>query len=170
MTIGDLAPGAHTVILESEDASAKHEVRIEAGVTAVLVAALTAAPSGPASGWICVTAPVDLQLYEKGRLLGSSETERIMVPAGQHDIEIVNTPLGYRVVRSIQVAPGKVLALTVDLPKQRLSLNAVPWAKSGLTAPSRRDTDRRHVGVGQRPHEVLFRHPESSASSGTRSP
>ena len=80
LTIGDLAPGAHAVTLEGDVGSAKHAVKIEAGVTAVLVAALTAPQSGPASGWIAVTAPFDMQLYENGRLLGNSETERIMVP------------------------------------------------------------------------------------------
>ena len=161
LTIGDLAPGAHAVMLEGEAGSAKHEVRIEAGVTAVLVAALTAPPrAGPASGWIAVTAPFDMQLYENGRLLGNSETERIMVPAGKHDIEIVNIPLGYRVVRSVQVAPGKVLAIAVDLPQQRISLNAVPWAEVWIDGAKAGETPIGDMSVSVGPHEVLFRHPE----------
>ena len=160
LTIGDLAPGAHTVMLEGEAGSAKHAVKIEAGVTAVLVAALTAPPDGPASGWLAVTAPFDMQLYENGRLLGSSETERIMVPAGKHDIEIVNIPIGYRVVRSILVAPGKVFAIAVDLPKQRISLNAVPWAEVWIDGVKAGETPIGDMSVSVGPHEVLFRHPE----------
>ena len=161
LTIGDLLPGAHTVMLENEGGSAKHAVKIEVGVTAVLVASLAAAPpTGPVSGWISVTAPFDMQLYENGRLLGTSETERIMVPAGKHDIEIVNLPLGYRVVRSVQVVPGKVLPIAVALPQQRISLNAVPWAEVWIDGEKVGETPigDRSVSVG--PHEVLFRHPD----------
>jgi hypothetical protein len=160
LTIGDLAPGAHAVTLEGDVGSAKHAVKIEAGVTAVLVAALTVPPSGPASGWIAVTAPFDMQLYENGRLLGNSETERIMVPAGKHDIEVVNIPLGYRVVRSVQVAPGKVLAMAVDLPKQRISLNAIPWAEVWIDGAKAGETPIGDLSVSIGPHEVLFRHPD----------
>jgi hypothetical protein len=164
LTIGELAPGAHTVMLEGEAGSAKHAVKIEAGVTAVLVAAITtpvpAPASGPASGWLAVTAPFDMQLYENGRLLGNSETERILVPAGKHDIEIVNIPIGYRVVRSIQIAPGKVLAIAVDLPKQRISLNAVPWAEVWIDGTKAGETPIGDMSVSVGPHEVLFRHPE----------
>ena len=160
LTIGDLPPGAHAVMLESEVGSAKHDVRIEAGVTAVLVAALTAPQSGPVSGWISVAAPLNMQLYENGRLLGSSETERIMVPAGRHDIEIVNLPLGYRVVRSVQVVAGKVSAIAVDLPQQRISLNAVPWAEVWIDGEKVGETPIGDMSVSVGPHEVLFRHPE----------
>jgi len=161
LTIPDLTPGAHTVMLAGETGSAKHEVTIEAGVTAVLVAPLMAPQAiAPVPGWISVAAPVDMQLYESGRLLGTSETERIMVPAGRHDIEIVNVPLGYRVVRSVQVVPGKVLAFAVELPKQRISLNAVPWAEVWIDGQKAGETPIGDMSVSVGPHEVVFRHPE----------
>jgi hypothetical protein len=160
LTLGDLTPGAHTVMLAGEVGSAKHEVTIEAGVTAVLVSALTAPQSGPVSGWISVSAPFDMQLFENGRLLGNSQTERIMVPAGRHEIEIVNIPLGYRVVRPVQVAAGKVLAIAVDLPQQRISLNAVPWAEVWIDGEKAGETPIGNKSVSVGPHEVVFRHPE----------
>ena len=160
LTLGDLSPGAHTVMLAGEVGSAKHEVKIEAGVTAVLVSALTAPQSGPVSGWISVSAPFDMQLFENGRLLGNSQTERIMVPAGRHEIEIVNIPLGYRVVRPVQVAGGKVLAIAVELPQQRISLNAVPWAEVWIDGEKAGETPIGNKSVSVGPHEVVFRHPE----------
>jgi hypothetical protein len=83
-----------------------------------------------------------------------------MVPAGRHDIEIVNVPLGYRVVRSVQVVPGKVLALAVELPKQRISLNAVPWAEVWIDGQKAGETPIGDMSVSVGPHEVVFRHPE----------
>jgi hypothetical protein len=50
-----------------------------------------------------VSAPIDVQLYENQRLLGSSQTDRIMVPVGRHDIEVVNEALGYRASKTVNV-------------------------------------------------------------------
>jgi hypothetical protein len=33
-----------------------------------------------------VSAPIELQIYEQGRLLGSSSIDRIMLAAGTHEI------------------------------------------------------------------------------------
>src|SRR5206468_12638236 len=115
---------------ESNGGAVEQEVNVEAGVTESLLVPLAAAPVGvPVSGWISVTAPVDMQLYENGRLVGSTQSERIMVSAGKHDIEITNQPLAYRVLRSVQIAPGKLTPIAVVLPKQRLAINALPWAE-----------------------------------------
>jgi hypothetical protein len=107
-----------------------------------------------------VNAPVEMQLYEDGRLLGSSESDRIMVAAGRHEIEISNQPLAYRVVRVVQVTPGKVSTVDVQLPTQRLSLNAVPWAEVWVDGQRIGETPIGDLSVSLGPHEILFRHPE----------
>ena len=56
----------------------------------------------------------DVQLFENKRLLGSSQSDRIMVSAGRHEFEFVNETLGYRTARTVQVAPGKVSAIKID--------------------------------------------------------
>ena len=70
-------------------------VTIESGMTASLVVPLGGAPEGaPVSGWISVQSPIELQVFEGDRLLGTSRTDRIMVSAGRHEINIVNEALG----------------------------------------------------------------------------
>ena len=101
---------------------------VEAGTTASLVAQLPGRPSGPASGWISVTTPKSVQLFEDGRLLGSSDTERLMVSAGTHQLDIVNDAIGYRNTRTVQVTAGKVSTINVEFPKGTIALNAIPWA------------------------------------------
>lgn len=160
LTIGDLTPGAHTVLLENELGSVKQDVAIEAGTTASLVVPLTAPPGVPVSGWLAVTAPVTMQLYENGRLLGSSESERIMVSAGRHEIEISNQPLQYRELRTIQVVPGKVAPLKIELPNQKMSLNAVPWAEVWIDGQKMGETPIGDLPIPVGPHEIIFRHPE----------
>jgi len=160
LTIADLPPGVHAVVLESDAGSAKQEVTIEAGIAAMLVVALSPSQTGPGSGWISIAAPVEMQVYEGGRLLGSSESERIMVPAGKHEIEISNIPLVYRSIRTVQVSPGKVVPIKIELPQQRLALNAVPWAEVWVDGEKVGETPIGDLKVAVGPHEVIFRHPE----------
>ena len=160
LTIADVPPGVHAVGLESDAGSAKQDVTIEAGIAAMLVVALSPSQTGPGSGWISIAAPVEMQIYESGRLLGSSASERIMVPAGKHEIEISNIPLMYRSVRTVQVSPGKVAPIKIELPQQRLAVNAVPWAEVWVDGEKVGETPIGDLKVAVGPHEVIFRHPD----------
>jgi hypothetical protein len=160
LTIGEVPPGVHVVMLDGDAGSTKQDVTIEAGIAAMLVVTLSVPPSGPGSGWISVAAPVDMQIYENGHLLGSSATERIMVPAGKHEIEVSNVPLAYRSVRTVQVVPGKVVPLKIELPEQRLAVNAVPWAEVWIDGEKVGETPIGDLKVSVGPHEVIFRHPD----------
>jgi len=90
-------------VLANDLASGTHEVRVEAGTTAALVVPMTTQQGIPVSGWIAVPAPVDVQVYERERLLGSSRSDRIMVAAGRHELDVVNEALGFRVTRVVNV-------------------------------------------------------------------
>jgi hypothetical protein len=90
---------------------------------------LSSPEGAPVSGWMSVTAPADVQIFENKRLLGTSQSDRLMVSAGKHDIEIVNDLVGYRTTRTVQVAAGKVTPIKVEFPKGTIALNAVPWAE-----------------------------------------
>jgi hypothetical protein len=158
--ISDLTPGEHTVVLESDFGSVKQSVTVEAGNTASLVVPLTAAAGAPISGWVSVTSPVAVQLFENGRLLGSNQTDRVMVSAGSHQIEVVNEVLGYRVIHSVQVPPGKVAAINIKLPNGTIAFNAIPWAEVWIDGEKIGDTPIGNLSVAVGPHEIIFRHPE----------
>jgi hypothetical protein len=161
VTIADLSPGEHAVLLESERGSVKQIVAIEAGITASLMVPLAGATDGaPVSGWIAVTAPADVQVFENKRLLGTSQSDRLMVSSGRHDIDIVNETLGYRTSRTVQVAPGKVTAIKIDFPKGTIALNAVPWAEVWVDGEKVGDTPIGNLSLSIGPHEIVFRHPE----------
>jgi len=160
LTIGDLAPGEHTVALESDLGSVKQSVAIESGKTASLVVPLTTPAVAPASGWLSVSSPVYMQLYENGRLIGSSQSEQIMISAGSHQIETVNEPLGYRVTHSVQVAPGKVAPITIKLPNGTIALNAIPWAEVWIDGEKVGETPIGNLTVPIGPHEIVFRNPD----------
>lgn len=180
-----LPPGAHTLIVRGEHGERTVPVTIAAGsqvaqyldmpkpapappavepaplsepvatvpVTAVADAALLA-------GWVAVTSRFDVQLFEDGKLLGTSESDRIMVGAGKHEIELVNDELGYRGTRAVQVAPGKVSMLSIDPPKGTIALNAIPWAEVTIDGERAGETPLGNVSLPIGAHDVVFRHPE----------
>jgi hypothetical protein len=160
VTIGDLAVGEHIVTLDGESGSTKQTVTVEAGATASLVAQMPSAPAGPASGWISVSAPRSVQLFEDGRLLGTSDTERLMVQAGAHQIEIVNEALGYRSTKSVQVGAGKVSSIKVEFPQGAIALNAVPWADVWIDGEKVGETPIGNLPIAIGQHEIVFRHPD----------
>ena len=160
VTITDLPPGDHEVLLESDLGSVRQRVTIEAATTASLVVPMTAPANAPLSGWVSISTPVEVQLFEQGRLLGTSQSDRIMVAAGRHDIDMVNETLGYRETRTVQVAPGRVAPIVLELPKGTLALNAIPWAEVWIDGERVGETPIGNLAVAIGPHEIVFRNPE----------
>jgi len=160
VTVKDLAPGSHVVVLQNELGSVNEDVTIQPGATASLVVPMKTPQGAPVSGWISISAPAELQIFENDRLLGTSRTDRIMVAAGRHDIEVSNEALGFRTTQSIQVAPGQVARLRPDWPTGTIAINATPWANVTLDGKELGETPVGNTSVPIGTHEVVFRHPQ----------
>jgi len=163
VTVKGLSAGTHRVVLENESGSFTDDVIVEAGATASLVVPMTKQPvtaGANVSGWIAVNAPADLQLYEGGRLVGSSKSDRIMVAVGRHDLEMVNEALGYRSSKTVDVAAGQVAVLKPDWPKGSIAVNALPWAEVSVDGERLGETPIGSISVPIGTHEIVFRHPE----------
>jgi hypothetical protein len=155
-----LTPGPHQVLLETDTEQISEQVLIEAGGTASLVVPMKSQPTGSVSGWIAVSAPAEVQIYENQRLLGTSRTDRIMVPVGRHDLEFVNESLGYRGSRSVDVANGQVASVRPEWPRGSVALNALPWAEVFVNGERLGETPIGSASLPIGVHEVVFRHPE----------
>jgi hypothetical protein len=136
-----------------------------AGLQAPAIASVMPEPSADQPlkidpGWVSVAAPFDMELYEQGKLLGSTGIDRIMLPAGRHDIEVVSEALGYREPRTISVQPNKVSNISVTLPKGSISLNAIPWATVTIDGENAGDTPIGNLALTIGPHEVVFTNPQ----------
>ena len=160
LTVTGLAPGSHMVALENELGSVNENVTIEPGGTASLVVPMRSPQGAPVSGWISISAPAELQVFENQRLLGSTRTDRIMVATGRHDFEFVNDALGYRSSKTIQVAPGQVANIKPDWPQGTIAINAAPWANVWLDGQELGETPVGNTQVPIGTHEVVFRHPQ----------
>lgn len=162
VTVTDLLPGDHEVVLQTPIASARHVVSVQAGGTASLVTPVASATTaaGPVSGWLAVKSPFSLEIREDGKLIGTTEADRLMLAAGRHEIQLVSETMGYRVTRVINVTPGKVENLKVDLPNGVVNLNATPWAEVYVDGVRVGDTPIGNLSVPIGPHEIVFRHPQ----------
>jgi hypothetical protein len=160
LTVDGLPPGPHSVSLANDLSTVTQDVVIEAGITAALVVPMSAPQGVPVSGWIAVTAPAEVQVYEEGRLLGTSKSDRIMVSAGTHTFDVVNEALSYRSSRTVTVAPGKIAAIRLDWPAGSMALNAQPWANVWVDGEPVGETPIGNLAVPIGTHEVVFRHPE----------
>jgi hypothetical protein len=161
VSVADLTPGEHEVVLQAEGGTpVKQRVVIQAGVTSSVLAPVSTATPGPVSGWLSVKAPVAIEVFEHGKLIGTTEADRIMMAAGRHDIELVNETLGYRVTRGIQVPPGKVMPLSIDMPQGSINVNAAPWAEVWIDGRRVGETPIGNLPISIGSHEVVFRHPQ----------
>jgi hypothetical protein len=160
VTIGNLAPGDHSVVVSANGNSVQQSVTVDAGMTSALVVPLGARDKSLLSGWIAIASPIEVQLFEGGKLLGSNLSDKIMVASGAHQIDLVNEALGYRVTRNVSVTPGKVEAVNVKLPMGSIAINAIPWAEVWVDGDKAGDTPIGNLSVTIGKHEVTFRHPE----------
>ena len=160
LTITGLTAGSHMVMLENELGSVNEDVTIEPGGTASLVVPMRSPQGAPVSGWVSISAPAELQVFENQRLLGSTRTDRIMVATGRHDLEFVNDALGYRSAKTIQVGPGQVANVKPDWPQGTIAINAAPWANVWLDGQELGETPVGNTQVPIGTHEVVFRHPQ----------
>lgn len=165
LTHTSLSPGDHVVRATfARGGSVERSLNVPAGETLALVleapATRPSSPAGPVSGWVRVEAPFAVQVFENGSLLGSNDSERLMMSAGGHVLELVNAGLGYRVSVKAVVTPGKVTPLAVELPRVPVHINAQPWAEVLIDGRVVGDTPLANLMLPIGPHEVVLRHPE----------
>jgi hypothetical protein len=158
LTVAAIGIGDHEVVISSGDAKVKRTVNVAKGATASVVATL--APAGSSAGWLSIKSPIELQIQENGKLVGTTSADQIMLPAGSHSLELVNAALAFRTGITVQIAPGKTATPAVSLPNGLVSMNAVPWAEVWLDGKSLGTTPLANIAVPIGTHELVFRHPQ----------
>jgi hypothetical protein len=114
----------------------------------------------PVAGWLTIDAPFEIEVYEGGQLVGTTRSDRIMLPVGSHDLELTNNNLEFTGRRTVTIAPGKTASFNVALPNGQLSVNAVPWAEVSIDGRPAGTTPLGNLTVPLGSHEVLWRHPQ----------
>ena len=124
------------------------------------VAPVSKPARGGAAGWLRVGSPVALEIREGKDVIGPSRASRIMLPAGRHDLQLVNEALGVFERRAVRVQTGDTVSITIELPRAPLSINAVPWAEVWVDGTRAGETPIGNYLVSVGTHSVVFKHPE----------
>ena len=133
---------------------------------ATAAAAQGAAPGAGRFGGLTVTSRIDLQVLEGGKAIGSTAGP-LALTEGAHALELVNDALGFRHTQTVTVRGGRMLTLNVDVPKGRVSINALPWADVEINGTAAGQTPLANLQLPIGSHQVTFRHPELGTRTQT---
>ena len=117
-------------------------------------------PAAERAGGIRVSSPIELEVFTGDRRLGSTATGIVSASAGRHELDLVNSVLGFRSRQVVDVKAGQVVAVTVSPPNGRININAVPWAEVLIDGKSVGETPIGNMSIPLGEHEIVFRHPQ----------
>ena len=137
-----------------------------AAATAPKTEAEPTPPPGARFGGIRIASPIDLQVLEGGRVVGSTAGP-IAVNDGPHTFELVNEALGFRFRQTVQVKPGQMTAVNISVPNGRISINAAPWAEVWIDGTAAGQTPLANLSLPIGQHEIVFRHPQFAEQKQT---
>jgi hypothetical protein len=111
-------------------------------------------------GGLRIVSPVEVQVLEGERVLGSTADGPIVTTAGRHELDFINTAVGYRSRQVVDIKAGQIVRMNVTMPDGRVSINAVPWAQVLINGNSVGDTPLANLSLPAGEHQITFRHPQ----------
>ena len=104
--------------------------------------------------------PIELQILEDDNLIGTTSAARVMLPAGRHNLQLVNRALGFETTLPVNIPAAKSINASVGLPNGSVSLNALPWANVAVDGRSLGTTPLANIELAIGTHEVVWTHPQ----------
>jgi hypothetical protein len=159
--VSGLAPGEHTVSVVAGDRTVTEQVVVAPGQTTRLLVPV-ARPEAPAAtvGFVAITAPIELQVFDGDSLVGSSRNQRIMVMPGRRSLRLANLAVGFERTVDVAVVAGAISRVAVPVPNGSLSVNAQPWAEVLLDGRVIGETPIANFAVLPGAHEIILRNPK----------
>jgi hypothetical protein len=130
------------------------------GLADATALAIARAARSQRSGGVRVLSPIEVKVIEGDRVLGSSADGPIVAAAGTHQLDFINTALGFRTRQVVTFRAGEIAPLNIAIPRGRLSINAQPWADVWIDEQSVGETPLANLDVTLGEHQVVFRHPD----------
>jgi PEGA domain-containing protein len=159
-----LTPAVRSVRVEAQLPTGESAVKVAAQSLPVDrspdAAAIAQAAVRERRGGLRVSSPVEVQVLEGERVLGSSVDGPIVTTAGRHELDFVNSAIGYRSHVVVDLKPGQILKMKVVPPDGRVSVNAIPWAQVWINGNLVGDTPIANLPLAPGEHQITFRHPQ----------
>ena len=115
LTVTDLSVGAHTVQIESSEGTVRRKADIQEGRTASIAESIY-------PGWLVVSAPIEVTVSDGGKGLQLDATNRVLLKPGVHTIRVDNRELEFTQIRQVEIEPGGIARLSVEVPQSTLSV------------------------------------------------
>ncbi len=159
--IANLPAGSHEVTVTGTGGTVRQRVQVSPGATTtVLVPLPAAAPPQSTGGWLSITAPTELQVFEADRLLGTTRVNPLMLPTGTHTLRLSSESAGVDLTRVVSIERGRTARLQVTVPPGTLSVNAIPWAIVSIDGRDVGETPLGGVELSPGTHDIAFTHPQ----------
>ena len=117
--------------------------------------------AGPAA--IQINSPIALKVLEGGRLLGSVPGPDIKVAPGRHELELVNTALGYQLRQTIDAGAGQTVSIQLAQPHGMVTIDASPWADVSVDGKAIGRTPLGPLPLPLGEHQITFSNPAGSS-------
>jgi hypothetical protein len=111
-------------------------------------------------GGLRLASPVEVSVLEGERVLGSSADGPIVITAGHHELDFINSALGYRSHQAVDITAGEIRPMKIAPPDGRVSVNAVPWAQVTIDGNAVGETPLANLPLPIGDHEITFHHPQ----------
>ncbi len=158
LAIDSVDAGEHRVAISNGTTTITRTVRLAAGATASVMASV--APRGTSGGWVSFRTPFEMQVFEEGELIGTTRAERLMLPAGRHQLLIANSAYEFSTAATVDVAADRTASVRVDVPNGTVHINAIPWAEVSIDGRAYGVTPLGNLSVPVGPHDIVFRNPQ----------
>ena len=122
--------------------------------------AIAEAAARQRSGGLRLSSPIEIQVLEGDRVLGSSANGPIVAKAGRHDLEFINSTFGFRSRQQVEIKPNQIVDMTITPPPGRVSINVTPWAQVWINGTAVGETPLANLPMPVGEHQVTFRHPQ----------
>ncbi len=151
LTVTDLAPGMHTLAVQTTLGMQEQDVFVQPGSVRALAV--------PTASWVKVNAPFDLEVLEDARVLGRTSSGPVLVRPGRHNLEFANKELGLKLRQSVDAAPGQVLTVPLEIPTGMMNVYADVTAEVFVDGRKVGETPLSSLQLPLGPHDVVLNHP-----------
>jgi hypothetical protein len=161
LVVTDLNPGPHRVRASIDTQSLERTMMMESGANGAVTLTFDNPDATPPAGhgFLAVTVPIEVRAFENGKPVGMTRAMPWQLPAGHHELEIVNELLGVRERLPVDILEGRIHGLEIAIPPAALSVTTSVPAEIVIdgAALGAAPVVRHPVTAGQ--HDVIVRHP-----------
>ena len=153
LSIDDIAPGRHLVVLESSTGVVQRSVTVAADRVTEVDESIVAA-------FVTILAPFEVSISEGTRTLRRDEHNEITLAAGPHDLRFTNRRLMFDDRKHVDLAPAERLTISVTPPQSTVSVTSSEQAEVWVDGARVGQTPLADYVVELGTHEILVKRPD----------